>query len=130
MEARDRRIMAFENADREGFILMKKQYTNETLEEFVRNENEKNKIRRYGDRLYQNYDQVFLDPEHPFIKAHFYSPGKMIFGYYARTLVVNTLVIWFMTVVLYILLYFRILYLILESSHKLKKVLTRRRSNE
>ena len=52
VEARDRRIMAFENADREGFILMKKHYTNETLEEFVRNENEKNKIKRYDDRLY------------------------------------------------------------------------------
>ena len=130
VEDRDHRIMAFENADREGFILMKKQYTNETLEEFVRNENEKNKIRRYGDRLYQNYDQIFLDPEHPFIKAHFYSPRKMIFGYYAGTLAVNTGVIWFMTFVLYILLYFRILYLILESSHKLKNVLNRRRSNE
>ena len=130
VEARDRRIMAFENADREGFILMKKHYTNETLEEFVRNENEKNKIKRYDDRLYQNYDQIFQDPEHSFIKAHFYSPTKRIFGYYAGTLAVNTGVIWFMTLVLYILLYFRVLYWILESSHHLRNLLKSRRSNE
>ncbi|MCK7529738.1 MAG: hypothetical protein MZV63_01105 [Marinilabiliales bacterium] len=37
--------MAYERADRDGFIRMKKQYTNESLEEFVRNDNEKNKIK-------------------------------------------------------------------------------------
>ena len=29
-----------------GLSLMKKQYTNESLEEFVKNENEKNKIKK------------------------------------------------------------------------------------
>jgi len=127
VEARDQKIMAFEAADREGFIRMKKQYTNESLEEFVRNDNEKNKIKRYKERLYQNYDQIFYDPVNPLVKAHFYAPQKQIFGLYASTLAVNTGVIWFMTIVLYILLYFRVLHRILESSHKARMVMRYKR---
>mgnify|MGYP000517369447 CR=1 FL=1 len=121
VEARDKSIMAFERADHEGFIRMKKEYTNESLEEFVRNDNEKTKIKRYKDRLYQNYDQIFQDPENMFVKAHFYAPCKRIFGACSGTLAVNTGVIWFMTAILYLLLYFRVLYRILDSSAKLKK---------
>jgi hypothetical protein len=53
--------MTYEQADRDAFIRLKKQYTNESLEEFVRNDNEKDKIKRYRNRLYQNYDQIFYD---------------------------------------------------------------------
>ncbi len=127
VEARDQKIMAYEAADREGFIRTKKQYTNESLEEFVRNDNEKNKIKRYKERLYQNYDQIFFDPVNPLVKAHFYAPQKQIFGFYASTLAVNTGVIWFMTIVLYILLYYRVLHRILESSHKVRMVMRYKR---
>jgi ABC-type multidrug transport system ATPase subunit len=130
VDKRDNTIIACERADRDGFILMKKQYTNESLEEFVKNENEKNKIRRYRDRLYQNYDQIFYDPENRLVKAHFYAPRKQIFGVYASTLAVNTGVIWLMTLVLYILLYFRILLKILESSNKIKMTFRNRENSE
>ncbi len=130
VEARDQSIMAYERTDRDGFITMKKQYTNESLEEFVRNDNEKNKIKRYRNRLYQNYDQIFFDPVNPLVKAHFYAPRKQLFGVYARTLGVNTLVIWCMTLILYILLYFRVLHRILESSEKIRKIMRDRRQRE
>lgn len=127
VEARDRKIITFERTDRDAFIMMKKQYTNESLEEFVKNDNEKDKIKRYHDRLYQNYDQIFFDPPHPMVKAHFYAPRKQVFGVYAGTLAVNTGVIWAMTIVLYILLYFRVLHRILESSEKFRRVMKDRR---
>jgi hypothetical protein len=109
---------------------MKKQYTNESLEEFVRNDNEKSKIKRYKNGLYQNYDQIFYDPVSPMVKAHFYAPRKQVFGIYFNTLAVNTGVIWFMTVVLYILLYFRVLHRILESSQKWRRVIRDKRGRE
>jgi hypothetical protein len=118
VDARDITITAMERADKEGFIRMKKQYTNESLEEFVTNDNEKDKIKRFKDRLYQNYDQVFFDPPGKLIKAHFYAPRKQIFGNYMSTLAVNAGVIWLMTILLYILLYFRALHRLLESSNK------------
>ena len=127
VDARDQKIIAFERADRDAFIMMKKQYTNESLEEFVKNDNEKDKIKRYRDRLYQNYDQIFYDPAHPLVKAHFYAPRKQVFGIYAGTLAVNTGVIWLMTISLYILLYFRVLHRILESSEKFRRVMKDRR---
>jgi ABC-type multidrug transport system ATPase subunit len=130
VDKRDNTISAYERADRDGFILMKKQYTNESLEEFVKNENEKSKIRRYRNRLYQNYDQIFYDPENRLIKAHFYAPRKQVFGVYASTLAVNTGVIWFMTLIVYLLLYFRILLKILESSNKIKMTIRRRENSE
>ncbi len=127
VEARDQAIMAFERTDREAFILMKKQHTNESLEEFVRNDNEKDKIKRYRNRLYQNYDQISYDPVHPLVKAHFYAPQKQVFGLFAGTLAVNTAVIWFMTLCLYILLYFRVLHHILDSSEKFIRVMREKR---
>jgi len=96
----------------------------------VKNENEKNKIRRYRDRLYQNYDQIFYDPENRLVKAHFYAPRKQIFGTYASTLAVNTGVIWCMTLILYLFLYFRILLKILESSNKIKMTIRSRQNSE
>ncbi len=127
VDARDQKIIAFERADRDAFIMMKKQYTNESLEEFVKNDNEKDKIKRYRDRLYQNYDQIFYDPAHPLVKAHFYAPRKQVFGIYAGTLAVNTGIIWLMTISLYILLYFRVLHKVLESSEKFRRVMKDRR---
>jgi ABC-type multidrug transport system ATPase subunit len=123
VDERDRSIVAREYEDREGFILMKKQYTNESLEEFVRNENEKEKIIRYKDRLYQNYDQVFMDPPGRFIKAHFYAPRKQVSGFWLSTFTVNVGMIWIMTLILYILLFYRVLHKILESSDKIKNIL-------
>jgi len=49
---------------------------------------------------------------------------------FAGTLAVNTGVIWLMTVILYILLYFRVLHRILESSQKLKRVIADKGKNE
>ena len=118
---RDKCIEAKERADKEGFIKMKKDYTNESLEEFVRNDNEKEKIKRFHDRLYQNYDQVFLDPTRKFIKAHFYAPRKQVFGTFVSTLAVNVIVVWFMTLILYILLYYRAFYKFLESFNKVRQ---------
>jgi len=130
VDERDRSIVAREYEDREGFIMMKKQFTNESLEEFVRNENEKEKIIRFKDRLYQNYDQVFFDPAGRFIKAHFYAPRKQVFGLWFSTFAVNVGMIWLMTLILYILLFNRVLHKILESSDKIKNVLKARRNSD
>ncbi len=80
--------------------------------------------------MYQNYDQIFFDPVNPLVKAHFYAPRKQLFGVYASTLAVNTGVIWLMTIILYILLYFRVLHTILESSNKFRMGMLDKRRNE
>ena len=104
--------------DREELSALARMYTNDRLREFVTNSKS---IKRYpefkrrgkGDMI-QKYDPIYLDPTHKFIKAHFYAPRKMIAGTFMQTLWVNVIVIWAMTIVLYILLYYRVLKRILD----------------
>ena len=60
-----------------------------------------------------------MDPEGKFIRAHFYAPRKQIFGIYIDTFIVNVIVLWIMTVLLYLALYFRLLKKLLDSGELL-----------
>ncbi len=100
--------------DREEFMSLKQKYYNENLTELVRNSNEINRIIEYKGELFQKIDPVFLDPQNKFIKAHFYSPRKQVFGNYYDTFWVNIIVIWFMTIMLYFILRYRLLRRLLD----------------
>ena len=69
----------------------------------------------YREEIVQKLDPIFMDPEHKLIKAHFYSPVKRIFGQEMDTYWVNVIVLWFITVAIYFILYFRLLKKILDS---------------
>jgi hypothetical protein len=88
---------------------MKRKYFNESLEEFVTNKNEYERIVEYKGKLIQKTDPIYLDPMFPFLKAHFYSPRKMIFGEYYNTFWVNLMVIWLKILGFYLALYYRLL---------------------
>ncbi len=94
---------------RREYMEMKNRHHNEALSELVRNAREIDRIVEYGGELHQKIDPVYQDPEGRFIKAHFYSPVKNIFGNQYCTYSVNTGVIWFMTALLWLVLYFRLL---------------------
>ena len=99
---------------REYFIEKRNKYHNEALSDLVRNTRDVIRIAEYDDRLYQRSDPVYQDPSGTFIKAHFYAPEKRLFGRAFNTLLVNTLVIWVMTIFLLIVLYFRLLKRVFE----------------
>jgi ABC-type multidrug transport system ATPase subunit len=100
--------------DRDNFLELKRKNFNESLEEFVTNSNEVERIVEYKGELIQKIDPIYLDPTNPMIKAHFYAPRKMIFGVYFPTFWVNVLVIWIMTILLYFALYYRLLLRLLD----------------
>jgi ABC-type multidrug transport system ATPase subunit len=108
-DRRDKKIRNFQKTpkDKQKFIQLKRNYHNDKLAEFTENSTEIVRIIEYKGHLYQKIDPVYMDPEHKFVKAHFYSPRKQVFGKYYSTFWVNTLVIWAMTLLLYIILYFR-----------------------
>jgi ABC-type multidrug transport system ATPase subunit len=91
------------------FFRIKREQNNESLEEFVKNSNVSDRIIQYKNRLYQKIHPIYMDPEHKFIKAHFYAPRKQVFGNYFSTFAVNIVVIWFMTLIFYLILYYRLL---------------------
>ena len=94
---------------REKFLELKRKHYNEKLADFVKNSNEVNRIIEYEGELIQKIDPIFLDPENKFVKAHFYAPRKQVFGYYYDTFWVNFIVIWVMSIILYVILYYRLL---------------------
>lgn len=95
--------------NKQEFVRMKKEYSNERLTEFVRNSNDIERIIEYNDRLYQKIDPIYRDPECKFLKAHFYAPQKCLFGKYYDTYWVNIIVIWCSSIGLYLVLYFGLL---------------------
>jgi len=92
---------------KELFIKMKDRYTNDALSDFVKDKNEMNKIIELDNQLYQKADPVYLSPDG--FRAHFYAPEKKIFGTYIDTYWVNIGVIWLMSIILAVTLYFDVL---------------------
>lgn len=104
------KIISYYDANYPGVYLTKRQaYHNEAVQEIVKKIYEKNKILAFEDRLIQQVDPIFEIPwvKHPFnFRAHFYSPTKHFAGVDIDTFWFNMWMVWFMTLVGYIALYF------------------------
>ncbi|MFN8207138.1 MAG: ATP-binding cassette domain-containing protein [Bacteroidales bacterium] len=99
---------------RENYLSLMRAYSNENLEEMVTNKNDIVRVIEFKGRIYQKEKPIYLDPEFPFIKAHFYAPRKQVFGNYFSTFWVNICVIWVTTIILYLVVYFRLLKKLLD----------------
>lgn len=108
-------LSKLQTEDNVKFLKLRDNYTNKSLEEFVTNATETEKLIEFNNRVVQKLDPVFMVPKEPFVKAHFYAPVKNVFGMEVDTYVINTVVLWFMTLLLYFALYFRVLKKILDS---------------
>ncbi|MGQ9619661.1 MAG: ATP-binding cassette domain-containing protein [Bacteroidales bacterium] len=112
---KDRMVMDWEAQNNKKITELKNKYFNDKLDEFVTNSNELKNVIVYKNRIYQKSDPIFVEPESKFIKAHFYAPVKNLFGKPADTLVVNVAVLWLITILFYVVLYFRLLKKLLDS---------------
>jgi ABC-type multidrug transport system ATPase subunit/ABC-type multidrug transport system permease subunit len=85
---------------------------NDKLEDIMKKLYEKNKIHVFNDRIIQNVDPIYLDPEPagPLdFRTHFMSPVKKFMGTTIETYSFNIILVLLTTVVLYILLYMEVL---------------------
>ncbi|HET6246031.1 MAG: ATP-binding cassette domain-containing protein [Bacteroidetes bacterium] len=108
-EQKDRVIMKMTSTaeTKEEYINLQNNYKNDNLSDLVTNRAEINKILEKNDELIQRSDPVYLDPvKSGNIRAHFFAPRKKIFGKYIDTFWMNVLVIWVMSFILAITLYF------------------------
>ncbi len=126
-EKKDQIISRIQTRDeaKQAFLKLKRENHNKKLADFVKNTEEMDRIIEYNNTLVQKIDPIFKDPEHPIVKAHFYAPRKQLFGKFYPTFWVNFVVIWLMSILLYFVLYFRLLrklFSCIEKKHlKLKK---------
>ncbi|WP_296621950.1 ATP-binding cassette domain-containing protein [Marivirga sp.] len=102
-------------------------YFNESLADLVRNLTVEDRVIEYKGQLIQQIDPVFNRPAKPDnllnYRTHFFAPEKYFAGVYIDTFYFNILVIWFMSLILYITLYFELFgkALVFFSNIKLKK---------
>ncbi len=123
---KDELITKLQNEDNAAFLKLKNDHANESLQDFVTNSNETEKVIEYDDQIIQKMEPIYMDPKHPFIRAHFYAPTKIIFGNRIDTYIVNVIVLWVMTFVLYLVLYHRLLKKALDSG---ETIMDRKRTN-
>lgn len=94
-------------AEREAFIKLKADCDNDNLNNLVKNASEINRCIEKDGRLIQQYDPIFQDPtESTLGRAQFFAPRKNLFGHYFPTYWFNICIIWLMSVVLIVTLYF------------------------
>ena len=108
------RAKILDQSDLDDLRVMERKHTNKKLKEFVTNKNVIDRIIEFKGDLIRKYEPIYMDPTSRFIKAHFYAPRKMVAGAFLPTIWVNVLVIWFMTAVLYVMLYLRVLKRLLD----------------
>lgn len=107
----------------ELYRLKRNTYHNESVEDQVKKVFEKNKIIQYNDELVQQVDPIYRDPDiDGFLnfRSHFYAPRKYFAGKYHDTYWFNLIFVWFMTLILYITLYYELLKKLLDLPEKIK----------
>jgi len=112
--AKNQEDQIIQSFDPDEYRELERRHSNSRLQEFVTNSKSFNLYTDFKGDMIQKRDPIYLDPSNKFIKAHFYAPRKMIAGNFFPTIWVNIMVIWFMTLILYILLYYRVLKKILD----------------
>ena len=122
--AREAVIFKMENNKDANYRLndFKNKYYNESLSDLVQNISEKNRILEYNGQLFQQINPIFLNPspKGPLdYRAHFFAPEKNLFGQTISTYTFNMLVIWLMTLILYITLYFELIRKLINSFDKM-----------
>jgi ABC transport system ATP-binding/permease protein len=99
-----------DSVSREKYLKMKNEYENESLQDLVTNKNSVNRILDLSGSYVQKMDPIYLDPvDSDLGRAHFFAPRKKLFGTYYDTFGFNLCVIWLMSLILGITLYFDVL---------------------
>ena len=93
-----------ESLGSENIYKLKQKNYNKALADWVLNSNEITKYLETDTRIIQKHEPIFMLPDHPWGRAHFYAPMKLFNGQYVKTLWFNLAVIWLFTIVLFVTL--------------------------
>jgi len=114
LRKKDRLLYLFENDERYEYKLndYKNLYFNESISDLVRNINAKDRILESNGKFIQQLDAIYHEPPKPEkaldYRSHFYSPKKHLFNRIYDTPKFNVAVIWLMTLIGFIIIYFKL----------------------
>ncbi|MBI5218685.1 MAG: ATP-binding cassette domain-containing protein [Bacteroidia bacterium] len=106
---REKLVRFWMNRDPDLYRLKKNECHNEAVSDIAKKIFEKNRIVQYKDELIQQVHPIYLDPatDNPVnFRTHFLAPRKYFAGVFFDTFWFNIVIIWVMTIFLYITLYF------------------------
>ena len=133
VQKKEKLIYGFENTFKYDLSAMKDNHYNESLADLVRNLTVKERLIEFNGKLLQLVDPVFNDPKNPKnlldYRTHFFAPKKHLFGIYFDTYWFNLSVIWLMTIILYVTLYFELLKKGIASFEEVGKKFKKKESN-
>lgn len=109
-----------------AFLELKEDYTNRRLREIVVDEYNTTKSIETREKIIQKYEPVYMKPVSGNGRAHFYAPYKKVGNISVETFHFNIVVLWFVTLALYLALYLRFLRRFTGFGFSIRKV--RRRS--
>jgi ABC transport system ATP-binding/permease protein len=126
VEEKRNRLMEkrIKKAKDETLLDIEKKYTNENLNDLVFKTTEKNKVTIENNRLIQNIDPIYKDPKPKNaldFRTHIFAPKKHFLGMYFSTFSFNIMVIWTMSLLLFLTLYFETYNRILAMINKITK---------
>ncbi len=87
-----------------ALVQMKRNYHNEAIAELVLNSNELDKIVEFKGKLVRKDTPIFQVPVSKTGRAQFFSSQKIVGNKVINTVIFNAMMIWFMTMILYIAL--------------------------
>jgi hypothetical protein len=111
------------------FEAFKDDYQNEAIAELVKNTTEQHRIVRSGNRLIQKIFPIYKDPDPKHMvdfDAQFYMPTKHFLNRNIDTLYFNLGVIWAMSILLSLALYFEVLRKIVDGLSNISNPLPKR----
>jgi ABC transport system ATP-binding/permease protein len=112
-----------------AFIRFKEKYRNESIADFVKNTQEPHKIIEKDGKLVQKIYPIYKDPDPDHMvdfDAQFYMPAKHFFNTNIDTLYFNTGVVWVMSLMLMLTLYFDVFRRIIDGIGDLSNPLDKR----
>ncbi len=104
-------------------------YSNEALTSIATNKTEQKKVIVSESEIFQNDTPIYNDPKGvSFFDTHYYAPYKYIFGWRVKTYHANLVVLWIISIITYIALYFDVLKKLIASVQNLWERLTRKKA--
>ncbi|MCC6252039.1 MAG: ATP-binding cassette domain-containing protein [Bacteroidia bacterium] len=119
-DKREKVVIKLNQKGKDYLVNLRQDYDNDNLNDLLKNKRTTDPFIEINDQLVQKIDPIFLDPPADgFIRAHFFAPRKAFLGNYFDTYWVNSLVIWGMSLIMVITLYFDVLKKLLDGLEKL-----------
>ncbi|MGL1887387.1 MAG: ATP-binding cassette domain-containing protein [Reichenbachiella sp.] len=104
---------------KDGLVTLKHNHHNDALHSLVLNRSKIRKVYEGDEELIQKKDPIYMTPESKLGNAHFYAPVKALGNLEIKTFYFNLMLIWLITAICYITLYF-------DSLRKFLEYLSRR----